>query len=189
MSEFRLAPRPFLGDHARDFGALRLAERTGLGIVSLAVPLGGEVAAAGALESAFGLALPAPGRSVVDATGEMRLVWMAPDQLFALFPHAGADAEAALAARLGDAFYLCDQSDAWAALEMEGAPVRRVLERICPLDLHPDACPIDAAQRTVMEHLAVILIRTGENRFLLLSPSSSARSFLHAVETSVANVL
>ncbi len=189
MSEFRLEPRPFLGGHERDFGPLRLAERTGLGIVSLAVPLGGEKAAAEAAGRAFGLALPAPGRSVVDAAGEMRLVWMAPDQLFAVFPHPGPGAEAALAARLGEAFYLCDQSDAWVALEIEGAPVRRVLERICPLDLDADAFPVDAAQRTVMEHLAVIIIRTGDDRFLMLSPSSSARSFLHAVELSITNAI
>jgi sarcosine oxidase subunit gamma len=45
------------------------------------------------------------------------------------------------------------------------------------------------AQRTVMEHLGVLILRTGDDAFMLLSASSSAKSFLHALETSVANVL
>ena len=39
-----------------------------------------------------------------------------------------------------------------------------------------------------MEHLGVLIMRTGEDRFLLLSASSSAGSFLHAVETAIKSV-
>ena len=39
-----------------------------------------------------------------------------------------------------------------------------------------------------MEHLGTIIIRTEQDTFLLLSASSSAGSFLHAVETSIRNV-
>ena len=39
-----------------------------------------------------------------------------------------------------------------------------------------------------MEHLSVIILRDGADSFLLMSPRSSARSFLHAVELSVVNV-
>ena len=47
---------------------------------------------------------------------------------------------------------------------------------------------MDHAARTVMEHLGVLILRTGEDDYLLLSASSSAKSFLHAVEVSLTNV-
>jgi sarcosine oxidase subunit gamma len=39
-----------------------------------------------------------------------------------------------------------------------------------------------------MEHLGVLILRSGDDEYLLLSASSSARSFLHAVETSLRNI-
>ena len=65
------------------------------------------------------------------------------------------------------------------------ARCREALERICPLDLHPDAFGVDHAARTVMEHLGVLIIRTGEEAYLLLSASSSAGSFQHALHLSM----
>ena len=53
--------------------------------------------------------------------------------------------------------------------------------RICPIDLHADAFGPDHATRTVMEHIGAMILRTGEDAFLLLSARSSAQSFLHAV--------
>lgn len=81
--------------------------------------------------------------------------------------------------------YLNDQSDSWVMLRVAGAGVRRALERLCPLDLHPDAFAPGAVARTVMEHLAVIVLHEAEDTFVLLSPRSSAASFLHEIETSV----
>ena len=60
-----------------------------------------------------------------------------------------------------------------------------MLERLCPLDLHESAFPVGAAQRTVMEHMGAVILREGTDEFLLLSASSSAASFLHAVKTSI----
>jgi len=68
-----------------------------------------------------------------------------------------------------------------------GSGVRTALERLCPLDLHPDAFAVNTAQRTVMEHMGAMIVRTNDDQFLLMSASSSARSFLHAVETSITN--
>ena len=113
---------------------------------------------------------------------------MGPDLAFVLFERATPDAEEAVAERLGDAAYLTDQTDTWCALEIEGPVCRTALERICPLDLHPRGFAVDDVARTVMEHLGVIIARTREHGFLLLSASSSAGSFLHAVETSARNV-
>ena len=89
---------------------------------------------------------------------------------------------------LGPAAYVTDQSDSWAMLRIAGAGARAALERICMLDLDAAAFPEGRVARTVMEHLAAIILRDGPDSFLLMSPRSSARSFLHAVELSVENV-
>jgi sarcosine oxidase subunit gamma len=62
------------------------------------------------------------------------------------------------------------------------------LERICPIDLHPQAFAVGAVARTLMDHLNVIILREGGDTFLLMSARSSARSFWHAVETSIRNI-
>ena len=80
------------------------------------------------------------------------------------------------------------QSDNWVGVRISGTRSRDALERICPLDLHPDVFGIDQVARTVMEHLGVIILREDKDSFLMLSASSSAKSFLHAIETSIHNV-
>lgn len=175
-----------LGGYAKNFNGTELAEATGLAIVSLACPRGGDAALAAAVKSAWGLDIPSPGMSV-EASG-VRIIWSSPDQLLAIFPHATPDAMPHVKGLLGDTAYLTDQTDNWCALSIEGSLARAALERICPLDIHPDAFAVDASARTVMEHLGVFITRTGDDAYLLLSGSSSAGSFLHAVELSLNNV-
>lgn len=188
MAEFQLAPRNPLGGVRRDFDGVSLVEATGLGIAAIAVPRGGDEALADAASAAWGLALPPVGRYAAGPDG-LVLIGMSPDQFFAVFPCEGSAAARAVASVLGGATWVTEQSDAWAVLDVEGPRVRAALERVCPLDLHPDVFRPDMAQRTLMEHLSVILIRLGDNRFRLMSPSSSALSFLHMVETSARNIV
>ena len=56
------------------------------------------------------------------------------------------------------------------------------------LDLAPGSFPEGASTRTVMEHLGTLIVRDGPDSFLLAAARSSAKSFLHAVETSAQNV-
>jgi len=138
-----------------------------------------------ALEEAFGTSLPAVGDSAVTPRGE-RLLGLQPDRLYVLFEtDEASDPEHALRERLGAEPYLSDQSDAWVMLRIEGRAVRRALERVCPLDLHPEVFAVGAVARSVVEHLGVIVLREAADTFLLLSPRSSARSFLDEIETSV----
>ena len=187
MPDFVLTPSSPLGGFARNFGPVGLRELTDLAIVSVALPLGAEDAAGAALKTAFGCALPEPGKYAQSKDGRERLLRLAPDQLFILFDHATPDAEAAIAARLDGAAYTTDQTDGWVALEITGTGSRAALERICPIDLHPKAFAVGQFARTSMEHLGSIVLRSDEDTFLLLSASSSAGSFLHAVETSILN--
>ncbi|MCY3670220.1 MAG: sarcosine oxidase subunit gamma [Alphaproteobacteria bacterium] len=190
MAEPALTARTPLDGYARAFGGVALAEAAGLSLVSAAVPNGGDDAFAAALVEGFGASRPSTGESVSgDRFGGARILGMQLDQVFILFeaPDPDRAAETASAA-LGPAAYVTDQSDSWAMLRIEGVGVRAALERICMLDLDDAAFPEGSVARTVMEHLAVIVLRDGADSFLLMTPRSSARSFLHAVELSVANV-
>ncbi|WP_229802146.1 sarcosine oxidase subunit gamma [Paramylibacter ulvae] len=84
--------------------------------------------------------------------------------------------------------YTTDQTDGWVTLEISGENTISALERICPINLHPDQFQIGHAARTAMEHMGCIILRTDTQTFHLFSASSSAESFLHAVETSIKNV-
>ncbi len=187
MADYRLTAAPALGGYHRAFDGVTLREMPDLALVALALPRGGEAAATGAIEAAFGTALPESGHTALSSDGTERLLRLGPDQAFVLMTRSTPDAEAFIAARLGGAAYVTDQSDAFVALEISGPRSRAALERICPLDLHPKVFSVGDVARTVMEHLGVMVLRTGQDSFLLLSARSSARSFLHAVEVSIAN--
>jgi len=132
---------------------------------------------------------PETGASTPGDRHAARVLGIQPDQVFILFEPPDPDRPAdTVKAALGAAAYVTDQSDSWAMLRIAGAGVRAALERICPLDLEDEAFPVGRVARTAMEHLAAIVLRDGADSFLLMSPRSSARSFLHAVELSAENV-
>ncbi|SEM22132.1 sarcosine oxidase subunit gamma [Roseovarius tolerans] len=187
MAEYTLQAEPPLAGTEMEIAGVRLSAPADLAVVSLALPLGGESAAEEAVKDAYGLDFPGIGRSALAGDGT-RLIRLAPDLVFALFTHATPDAERVVAEGLKGAVYTTDQTDVWVALALSGPNTRRALERICPVDLHPEVFGVDHAARTVMEHLGVLILRAGADDYLLLSASSSARSFLHAVEVSLRNI-
>ena len=189
MVEFTLVSAPPLAGYSESFGTITLSAPADLAIVNMAIPLGEDAKAMSAVKSGYGVELPEPGKSMKTTKGDARLVRLAPDQAFAIFTHPTPDAEEAAAKHTKTALYLTDQTDVWSGLEISGVGARSALERVCPLDLHPSAFAVDDAARTVMEHLGVLIIRTGEDSYLLLSASSSAGSFLHMLETSIKNVV
>jgi sarcosine oxidase subunit gamma len=104
-----------------------------------------------------------------------------------IFPHALPDAERVVEGKLGGAGYTTDQSDSWVVLEISGPDTLAALERLCPLNTA--TMPENGYGRTTMEHMGAAILRLADDRFLLMSASSSARSFLHAVETSYEYVI
>lgn len=187
MVEFTLTPRPLLDGANLSLGENRIVERDDLALVSVATPQGGETALAEALARAWSLSMPGPTRSTLQ--GEIRAVRSTPDQMMLVFPHSTPDARGWVQKNLGGTGYFTEQTDVWAVLDISGPDTMTALERICPLDLDDLVFPIDASARTMMAHLGAMIIRLEHNRFLLLSASSSAASFLNAVETSFRNVL
>lgn len=187
MAKYDLMAEPPLAGTDLSIGDARLLAPRAPSLVSIALPLGGEAAAETALQSAFKVALPDSGHSAVAPDG-LRVVRTGPDQAMVLLPDPRPRPEAFVSAKLKDTVYTTDQSDVWVCLTLEGHGALAVLERICPLDLDLSVFPVDAAARTMMEHLGVMIIRTSDDAFLLLSASSSAGSFLHMMETSMRNV-
>ncbi|MDE0058019.1 MAG: hypothetical protein OXI22_15180 [Defluviicoccus sp.] len=189
MAETALTSRSPLDGYERTIGTVAIAEIADLALVSAAVPQSGDAAFAAALADGLGAERPATGASTVGDRHAARILGMQPDQVFILFEPPDPDRAAdTVKAALGPAAYVTDQSDSWAMLRIAGAGLRAALERICPLDLDDEAYPAGRVARTAMEHLAVIVLRDGADSFLLMSPRSSARSFLHAVELSVKNL-
>jgi sarcosine oxidase subunit gamma len=189
VSEFTLAARSPLGGVELEFDGVALREVTGMAIISIATPLGNDEALAKAVRSAYGIACPAVGHSVASKAGKARILGLAQDQMFLIFDDPGGDPLPAVSDKFADKAYLTDQSDSWAMIRITGPKARTALERICPLDLHPSAFPEGRVARTVMEHLGVIILHEAPDTFLLMSARSYAGSFLHAVETSVRNVI
>lgn len=188
MVEYSLKAEPPLLGVDLDHGGTRLRSLSDVALVSLAFPLGEEQKSADAIKKAYGVNLPSVGMSALTKKHNSRLLRLAVDQAFLLFEHAEANAASVVGELLDHTSYLTDQTDAWAFLELSGPLSRTALERVCPINLHPDAFPVGACARTVVEHLGTVIIRADEDAYLLMSASSSAGSFLHAIETSLINV-
>lgn len=182
MADFTLEAKAILGNVDLAIGDNRIIERDDLALVSIATPLGGDDALATALQSGWSLTVPDP--TMTATAGDVRAIRTAPDQMMLIFPHDGPTANTAVQAKLNGTGYTTDQTDNWVVLEVSGPDTLVALERLCPIDLHHDKFPNGAAARTTMEHMGAIILRLDTDRFLLMSISSSAGSFLHAIETS-----
>jgi len=189
MHDFVLRSRSAFGGYSRDFEVVTLSELADHALVSIATPLGGEEVLAAAVRKFYGVNLPVVGRSTASAIDESRFLGLQPGQSFLMFIYDGDRAVDIVSDNLGNAGYYTDQSDSWALLALKGERCHQSLERICPLDLHETVFPVGSVARTTMEHLGVIIFREDTNSYILMSPASSAQSFLEAVETSVLHVL
>ena len=184
MADITLTAAPVLGGAEIEIGANRIKERDDLALVSIATPLGGNDALETAIRNAWSLDMPTPTQTTT--SGDTRAIRTSPDQMLLVFPHATPDANSVVQGKLGGAGYTTDQTDSWVVLDIAGPDTMAALERLCPLDLA--RFNVGTSGRTVMEHMGALIVRTGETDFLLMSASSSAQSFLHAVETSYAYV-
>lgn len=187
MSNNSLSSVTPLNGFSKNFDDINLSEVSNYSLISMATPQGQNEALERAIIDTYETTLPTVGSFTKSAISETRFLGLQTDQCFVLFKYTGVDAVNELREKTTDNAYLCDQSDSWAMLRLDGERSRQVLERICPLDLHSTVFQENAVLRTMMEHLSVIIIREGLNRFLLLSPRSSATSFLHMVLTAIEN--
>ena len=152
----------------RHVGAIGLSEVLIDPIFVIAPFTGKADAVSAALEAAVGLRLPAPGAS--GRAGDVRVLWAGQD--LTLLMGAPPPDLAGLAA-------VTDQSDAWAIVAVEGAPVIDVLARLVPIDLREAAFAEGAVARTMLGHLTVGICRTGPQSFEIMAMRSMAATLVH----------
>lgn len=134
-------------------------------------------AAAGRIEALLGAALPTACGSASRGDG-ITVLWLSPDEFLVV-----SDLEAAeLTSGLVDAFEgergsATDLSANRTTLELSGPAARQVLEKGCPLDLHPRAFAVGTAYVTVIGSVAVVLWKVADEVYRIL-PRSSFADFL-----------
>ncbi|MER5578463.1 sarcosine oxidase subunit gamma [Streptomyces massasporeus] len=158
-----------------------LTELPFLTMVNLRVDPSSETA--GRIETALGAPLP---RRCGDtaASGPRTILWLGPDEWLVLSPpeEAAASREpgvVALRDALGsDPGSVVDVSANRTTLELSGPSARQVLEKGCPLDLHPRAFGPGRAMSTTVGPVAVLLWQIDDAPTYRLLPRSSFADYL-----------
>lgn len=153
-------------------GAVTLAEVDVGPVTSIAVFPGGAKAVAKGLK-ALGLAMPEP-NSFVEKKGA-RIVWTGREQAFLIGVEAPALEGAAVT----------DQTDGWTVLALSGTGAVDVLARLVPMDLRLAAFPVGRAVRTQLNHMNVVILRTGDYAFEIMGFRSMARTAWHELEAAM----
>ena len=150
-----------------------------LATVSVTAWPGQRAAVSEALQAAFGLGLPAPGRFV--QAGVLAVVWLGPDH-FAVQREDTAELLPDLAPVLGAFAALIDVTDARAVLRLSGPQARGILAALLPIDLHPRAFGPGHAATTVAAHLTVQVRQIEADTYDLAVSRSFAGSLWRALE-------
>ncbi|WP_030611764.1 sarcosine oxidase subunit gamma [Streptomyces sclerotialus] len=141
-------------------------------MVSLRVEPGS--AAAGRIEKCLGAALPAYCGETAPA-GPRTTLWLGPDEWLVVAPPGAAPFTAELHEALaGEPGSVVDVSAHRTVVELRGPAARDVLDKGCPLDLHPSVFTPGQAVTTQLGPVPVILWRTAEDTYRLLPRSSFA---------------
>ena len=180
---YRLSARPALDGFARTLGDTTLRVLPDMRIVSLAVADDRQAAFEQAVQTLYTLTPPRVGYAAVTQDQRYRLIGAAPEQYLLLATERDLFLNAAT--QLNHTAFLTDQSDAWVILELTGSHSRDVLSRSCMLDLHPVAFAIHQSTRTLIEQISAYLTRTGEHRYLVQIPRSSADSLAQALDNTL----
>jgi sarcosine oxidase subunit gamma len=125
-----------------------------------------------------------PGTWTVRMQGGRGAVWMAPDELLLLLPHAEAGAAAArLGGMLAGRHHLAlDVSDMRAVLRLTGRLAGEVLAKGVPCDLSDRAFPPGSARRTTTAGIAVALWRLEPEIWEIAAFRSQARHLFAFLE-------
>jgi sarcosine oxidase subunit gamma len=152
---------------------VRLAELPFLAMISVRVDPGSPAAAA--VEGVLGAHLP---RSCgqVTAHGPHTVLWLGPDEWLVVSEGAPSDLHGALTDAVGDAHAaVVDVSANRTLLELSGPSARSVLEKGCPVDLHPRAFEAGRAVATTLARVPLLLWQAGPDTYRLLPRSSFAQ--------------
>ncbi len=186
MLEFQFTAQSPLNGYSKAFAGVMIAEKTNCWITSISISEHRKAPLQAALLAGFKLQVPEMGRVTTSDFTSAYLMGMRESQWFLV-------SQSPLTKQASDGLkpnaYITDQSDSWVMLAVSGEHCRAVLARICAVDLHKAKFPIGNVVRTLMAHQGVIIYRHSDDSFRLLAPSSSARSFLQALEAAAISVL
>ena len=161
-----------LSDASRPGAVVALAETPFTGMVSLRVDPASPAAAR--VAAVLGAPLPTSCAEVTGA-GAHQALWLGPDEwLVVTTTDATALADQLVAALGEDPGLALDVSANRTVLELTGPQAREVLEKGCPVDLHPRAFEPGRAVPTTLARVPVLLWQTGEESYRLLPRSSFA---------------
>ena len=159
----------------RSFDGIARIEDMGLcGMITLRGDLGDgtlQQAATGVTGVAF------PGRREARLAEGRGLLWMSPDEILVLVPHADAPGAADTLARAlqGTHHLVAEVSDARAVFLVEGPGVREVIAKLCPVDMAPGAFGPGELRRTRLAQIAAAFWMESETRLRLVCFRSVAR--------------
>lgn len=183
MYDHRLAALTPLGRAApaeSRIGPVTIREVCDVAMASVMPRAGRAVDVAAAAKTA-GIPLPGPGLG--EWATPWGAFWTGPDSWIIEAPFASHEDIVPILRRvIGDAASITEQTDGWARFDVILADPAALFERLCAVDLA--RTEPGAAVRTVIEHLGCFLIRRAADRIVLITPRSSAASFLHALETA-----
>lgn len=153
-----------------------LQELSPLAITSVAPLRGQEKQVSAALKTAHGLTFPAPGR----ATGKdgCRCIWFGQNQAFLVGPVPKSIKGAAQS----------DQSDGWAVMRLTGQNAEAVLARLAPVDLNVAVFKRGHTVRTLLNHMAASITRTGTQTFDIMVFRSMAHTAVHEFRVAMVSV-
>jgi sarcosine oxidase subunit gamma len=156
--------------------SVRLRELPFLGMVSLRVDP--DTAAARGIECVLELALPQTCGEVA-RRGDRVVLWLGPDEWLIVSDPTVVDGLPDLAAVLraatgGGHAAIVDVSANRTVLEVSGARARDVLEKGCPVDLHPRVLADDTAVATTLGRIPVLLWKVDRTTFRVLPRASFA---------------
>ncbi len=145
---------------SRGAAGVALAERPHRGMVNLRLDPSDEIAM-NAFAEAFGFALPAqPNTSA--GNGEASALWLGPDEWWIVTPGPGPEAGPELAdklrAALADRFAaVTEVGEGRTCIRIAGRKARALLQKGCPLDLHPRAFAAGACAQTLLAKATVAI--------------------------------
>ncbi|HST73464.1 MAG TPA: sarcosine oxidase subunit gamma family protein [Kocuria rosea] len=144
-------------------------------------------AAAGALAAKAGVPLPAGHGAVTGTPGGTAILWQGPDEFLLVGPEEPAGAAAGHSGLPGDPRaqelvralgqepgQVVDLSANRTTLELSGPSARAVLEKGCPMDLHPRVFAVGTAVATTLGPVQVVLWRTAEQTWRIMPRPSFA---------------
>lgn len=174
LALLRESPLAHLDERMRDGSgpSVSLRERPFLTMVGVRVAPGSP--AYDRVTDVLGAPLPTTCRETSTA-GAHTALWLGPDEWVVVSDDEAAPLVRRLVEALGDARgAVVDVSANRTTLELSGPGARRVLEKGCPVDLHPRAFGAGLAVTTTLGQVPLVLWQSGDASYRLLPRSSFA---------------